>query len=222
MSICEWRPISRELNAWHYDEHPDYWQWLYFDFVFSNDYTACAVILPRSVGSVPGVSQPVLTPEVWLTIRTPEGKRYDVKKAYPLSDSQGSRKGLDVRVGKNLMKCSGDRYQIKVKEGEIGVDLELISFLPPWTPMDDLGCVNPDTFQQLEPTGRKSPSPGSGITSRVGAIPSSAGSSSAGTGSNSGWTNSPSSAPPGSCPPISPESSCFSPSWPAAGKNSSM
>jgi len=153
MSVSDWRPISRELNAWHYDQHPDYWQWLYFDFVFSNGYTAAAVILPRSVGSVPGVSQPVLTPEVWLTIRTPDGKRYDVKKAYPLSDAQGSRKGLDVRVGKNLMKCSGDRYQIKVKEGEIGFDLELTPFLPPWTPMDDLGFVNPDSFQQLEPTG---------------------------------------------------------------------
>jgi hypothetical protein len=153
MNFSDWTPISREENAWHYDEHPDYWQWLYFDFIFTNGYTGAAVILPRSVGSVPGVSLPGLTPEVWLTVLTPEGKRYDAKKAYPLSESQGSRKGLKVKAGKNLVSCVGDRYQLNLSEGEIGMELELSPLLPPWTPLDEMGFSNPAMFQPFDPSG---------------------------------------------------------------------
>ena len=153
MKRMEWSTISRDLNAWHYDQHPDYWQWLYFDFVFDNGYSAAAVIMPRSIGSIPGVSLEGLTPEVWLTVLTPEGKRYDAKKAYSHSECRGERKGLDVQLGHNDACFTEERYQLNVSVDEIGMELELSPLLPPWTPLDDQGHANPAFLQTIDPSG---------------------------------------------------------------------
>ena len=153
MKNREWDQLSRNLNAWHYDEHPDYWQWLYFDFIFDNGYSAAAVVLPRSIGSIPGISLAGLTPEVWLTVLTPDGKRFDAKKAYPLADSCGEREGLNVQVGGNTLHYTENRYRIDLSVDEIGMELDLSPLLPPWSPLGENGFVNPSALQSFDPSG---------------------------------------------------------------------
>lgn len=148
MALNKWHEVSRDLNTYMrpYLDSDEFFQWWYWDMFMDDGTTIMVAWLPCTLGHIKGVSLDPLSPEIWIDVHLPDDTTgasllHSIKKAYPLSDFETATKGLKAGMGDNSIVDNNGVHSLKVKEGDIELDLTLEAQLPPWValPGQELG-----------------------------------------------------------------------------------
>jgi hypothetical protein len=143
--------VPYEHNTYLQVDSPEQFQWWYFDAEFEQDYSACLVILPHSMGGGEGEDPNIPESMVWITIATPDGKSVSVKQEYPKAELQTSTTGLDARLGKSSIRFDGKSYLLKFDEGDLAADLTITPVILPWRPGGVDDKMAPEDIRKLGP-----------------------------------------------------------------------
>jgi len=116
-------------DARHRLRGPFAYEWWYFDAVFDNGYSAVAIMWPMNYAK-PWRRQSTIQ----LSIYTPEGEHFKQYAFPPRRLFSGSYTRCDARIGDSYVRGTHPRYEVKMRAGDIAVDLVFEAETPGWKP----------------------------------------------------------------------------------------
>jgi|GEM_PF-270656 len=104
-----------------------YFEWWYFDAGFDDGHSCVAGILD------PDIYRPARDrSQVFLHIRTPEGKAYHNFFDFPRRSLRASREGCSLELSGNTIRGSYPRWELELEHGSFAAHLTFTSRLPGW------------------------------------------------------------------------------------------
>ena len=119
-----------------------YYEWWYFDGVFSNGYTCTVTFFWRNYFTNPHL------PAVLIDIYNPEGKRTRGGKLYKPEECTASLEKCDVKMGDNYVRQVGREYHLLLKTQSIGAELVFKARVPGWKGTEECWIVDDATGRQ--------------------------------------------------------------------------
>lgn len=141
--------IPYEHNKLHRISGPESFYWWYFDAEFEEGYTAKMILFPHSIGMLDGYNMGGSDALVLITIITPQGQSLTELQPYPATALKSTPVGLDAKIGNNQVRFNGKSYYVKFMEGDLGVELDMVPILPPWSPLGNKTRIDSELMANL-------------------------------------------------------------------------
>jgi hypothetical protein len=137
MRETRYKLLPYDSGAYQYDGGDEFTQWWYFDAEFASGHRVMTIMLPRMLGDVDDHENgPV--PGITLVVMDPDRNNHHSHQYYQ-GRFAGDPERMRATFGDNLVQWADGRYRLRVRQGEVGFDLEYKPLLPPWPPLPGRG-----------------------------------------------------------------------------------
>ena len=113
-------------DAVHPFDSPDYYEWWYLDAMFDNGYSCALSCFWRTR------YLDIHVPLIIVDIYPPEGERIRGAEGFDYKDCHASLEKCDVAWKTNFVRQEGDKYNVSLRVGNVGVELTYRRKLPGW------------------------------------------------------------------------------------------